>query len=127
MRNANLNTKIAVNHQHKAFAFQAAESALTNLVNATPAEIKTLNVPANETAAPADNTDWFAATGVADNATVSADLQMDLLEISAPGTYKFSGFGMNVVTVKYQADAMGEVDGTNTSSHNRMEVILVRD
>lgn len=127
MRNANLNTKIAVNHQHKQFAFQAAENALANLLNTSSAEMGTLDVPADEDAAAEENEDWFAATVVDNSATVSADLTMDLLEISAPGKYKFSGFGLNVVTIRYQADAVGEVDGTNTTAHNRMEVVLIRD
>lgn len=127
MRSANLNTKIAVNHQHKQFAFQAAESALTNLVNTTASEMSSLNVPGTVAAPALNNSDWFAATTVTDSATVSADLEMDLLEVSPPGKYMFSGFGMNVVTVRYQADAVGEVDGTNATAHNRMEVVLVRD
>lgn len=127
MRSANLNTKIAINHQHKQFAFQAAESALTNLINTDASEMSSLNVPGTVAAPALNNSDWFAATTVADSATVSADLEMDLLEVSPPGKYMFSGFGMNVVTVRYQADAVGEVDGTNATAHNRMEVVLVRD
>jgi type IV pilus assembly protein PilX len=127
MRSANLNTKIAVNHQHKQFAFQAAESALANLLNLNSSDFSTLNVPADESTAATNNPNWFTATGVAHNATVSADLEMDLIEVSAPGTYKYSGYGLSVVSVRYQADAIGEVDGTNTTAHNRMEVHLVRD
>lgn len=127
MRSANLNTKIAVNHQHKQFAFQAAESALANLLSLNPADMGTLNVPPDESSAAINNANWFTATGVDHNATVSADLEMDLLEVSPPGRYKYTGYGLSVVAVRYQADAVGEVDGTNTTAHNRMEVHLVRD
>lgn len=127
MRSANLYTKIAVNHQHKQFAFQAAENALTKLLTLDKDEMKTLVVPGTETDPPETNTDLFTQDSIADSPAVSADLTMDLLEVSPPGQYKFSGFGLNVVTVLYQADAEGEVDGTNTVSHNRMEVALIRD
>jgi type IV pilus assembly protein PilX len=123
MRGANLGARIAVNHQHKQLAFQAAENALAKLTSLPPAEMKTLNVPGvlnnvetNPNFIPVDT-----------NAHNSADLDMKLVDISRPGKYKFSGFGLNIVTVVFQADAMGKVGNTNSSSHNRMEVALVRE
>jgi type IV pilus assembly protein PilX len=127
MRSANLYTKISVNHQHKQFAFQAAENALTKLLTLNTAEMGALVVPGTVAAAAETNANLYQQNGIADSPDVSADLTMDLLEVSPPGRYKFSGFGLNVVTVLYQADAEGRVDGTNTVSHNRMEVALVRD
>jgi type IV pilus assembly protein PilX len=127
MRSANLYTKIAVNHQHKQFAFQAAENVLTKLLTLDKDEMKTLKVPGKETDPAEPNPDLYSQNAIADSPAISADLTMDLLEVSPPGKYKFSGFGLNVVTVLYQADAEGEVDGTNTVSHNRMEVALIRD
>jgi type IV pilus assembly protein PilX len=127
MRSANLYTKIAVNHQHKQFAFQAAENALTRLITLDATEMGTLSVPGTVAAAAVDNFNWYQQNSIADSADVSADLSMDLTEVSAPGKYKFSGFGLNVVTVVYQADAAGRVDGANAVSHNRMEVALIRD
>ncbi len=126
MRSANLNTKIAVNHQHKLFAFQAAEGALSNLLNANTEELTELEVPGNVADVAAANPDYFEELTVANSPTVSADLTLDLLEVSPPGKYMFSGFGMNVVTIRYQADSVGEVVGSNNTSHNRMEVVLVR-
>ena len=127
MRNANLGTRIAVNHQHKQYAFQAAENALSKLTNLDPDGMKSLEVPGSVAAAPKNNADWFASEAGYGDAKASADLSMDLLEISRPGQYKFSGYGLNVVTVIYQADAVGKVGGVNATAHNRMQVALIRD
>ena len=127
MRNANLGTRIAVNHQHKQFAFQAAENALSKLTNLDSDEMKDLDVPGSVDATPTNNADWFVSEAGYGDAKASADLSMDLLEISQPGQYKFSGYGLNVVTVVYQADAVGKVGGVNATAHNRMQVALIRD
>jgi type IV pilus assembly protein PilX len=127
MRSANLYTKIAVNHQHKQFSFQGAENALTRLITLDASEMGGLAVPGTLGAPATVNSDFFEEVGVAGSPDFSADLTMDMVEVSAPGAYKFSGFGLNVVTVVYQADAEGVVDGTKSGSHNRMEVALIRD
>lgn len=123
MRSTNLGTKIAVNHQHKQLAFQAAENALAKLTSLPPAEMQNLNVPG--TLNGVENNPAFIPADA--NAHNSADLDMTLVDISKPGKYKFSGFGLNIVTVVFQADAIGSVGNSHSSSHNRMEVALVRD
>lgn len=127
MRSANLNTRIAVNHQHKLFAFQAAENALSMLLDASVSELKTLKIPGKEDDVPEVNEDMFDVAAVAGSVGVSADLEMDLIEVSPPGKYKFSGYGMNVISIKFQADSVGKVEGSKSTAHNRMEVILVRN
>ena len=123
MRSANLDTKIAVNHQHKQFAFHAgAENALNRLL---VADITTVKAPGTLNGAPVTNTNWFQESNVSNNASVSADLTMDMTEISKQ--YKFSGFPLNVVTFVFTADAYGRVDGANNKVHNRMEVALIRE
>ncbi len=123
MRSANLDTKIAINHQHKQLAFQAAENAFAKLTTLPASQMSQLNIPG--TVGATTRTTDFVPTDP--NAHNSADLDLQLIEISSPGQYKFSGFGLNIVTVIYQADAMGEVDGTNATAHNRMGVALIRE
>ncbi len=127
MRSANLGTRIAVNHQHKQFAFQAAENALSLLTNLSSDDMKNLSVPGATADDPIVNSDWYVESSTGHGGAVSADLAMTLEEVSAPGQYKFSGFGLNVVTVVYQADATGKVEGVNTTAHNRMQVALIRN
>lgn len=132
MRSANIDTKIAVNHQHKQMAFQAAENALTKLLISKPSDVS----PPEAKGATIDKGDWYYSadpkSGVDSTdpswfTKSSADLKLELIEISKPGQYKFSGYGLNIITIVFQADAIGEVDGTNAKAHNRMEVALVRE
>ena len=131
MRSANLDTKITVNHQHKQLAFQAAENALTKLTSLpmTDPEMKNLNVPGQIEDTPETTTSWFSSTGTdeAPAPDLSADITMDYVEKSAPGKYKFSGFGLNIITHIYQAEAIGSVTGTNATARNRMQVALLRE
>lgn len=124
MRSTTLETKIAVNHQFKQMSFQAAESALAKLLGENPG----VSVPGTVAAPAVPNPDYYdhpGTTGI--HPATDADLDMDLIKMSAPGEYKFSGFGLSVITLIYQADAVGHVTGNDTSTHNRMEVALVRD
>ena len=123
MRSANLDTKIAINYQHKQLAFQAAENAFARLTSLPPQQMQNLNVPGVKNVV-ANNMDFIPTDPSAKN---SSDLDMQLVDISKPGQYKFSGYGLNIVTVIYQADAEGEVDGTNATVHNRMQVALIRE
>ncbi|WP_456375522.1 pilus assembly PilX family protein [Thiolapillus sp.] len=123
MRSAHIDTKIAVNHQQKQLAFQAAENAFAKLTSLPPDEMKDLDVPGTLNAT-SNNADFVP---VDSDTHTSADLEMKLTDISRPGQYKFSGFGLNIVTVVFQADAFGEVSNTNARAHNRMEVALVRE
>jgi type IV pilus assembly protein PilX len=128
MRSANLDTRITVNHQHKQLAFQAAENALTKLVALpmTDPEMQELNVPGNIESPPETTAAWFKNIDT-DAPDLTADLTMDYVEKSAPGKYKFSGFGLNIVTHIYQAEAVGAVANTNARAHNRMHVALLRE
>ncbi len=123
MRSANLDTRIAVNHQHKQFAFQAAENALAKLTHSSP---NSVSKPASLNAAPVTTPNFYKNNTVSDSVDTSAQLTMDMTVKSNPGQYKISGYGLNLVTIVYQADAVGKVDGTPTKAHNRMEVALLR-
>lgn len=128
MRSANLDTKIAVNHQHKQYAFQAAENALTSLTS-NPLEdlengIPALLLPGTISAAPVENSYWYHQYASTGNPELSADLTMDLIAIRKG--LKISGYGLNTKSPVYQADAFGRVDGTSATTHNRMEVALIR-
>lgn len=131
MRSTNLDTKITVNHQHKQMAFQAAENTFAELTGLpiTNPKMKPpqLNVPGNINDDPELNSNWYTQSGVTGSPDLSSDLTMTYTEKAAPGKYKFSGFGLNIVTHIYQADAIGKVDGTNASAHNRMQVALIRE
>lgn len=140
MRSANLDTKIAVNHQHKQVAFQTAENALTKLTLLSREEIRDLRMPRAEgdcryiqdgTACPTDETqlcntisDWYSTSEYLPSAATAA---LKLTEISPKGKYKFSGYGLNIITYIFQADSCARVENTNARSHNRMEVALIRE
>ncbi len=129
MRSANLDTRITVNHQHKQLAFQAAESALTKLTSLpmTDEEMKNLNVPGNIEDNYQCNIGWYQETGSNSSPDLDANLAMDYVEKSAPGKYKFSGFGLKIITHVYRADATGRVTGTGAEATNSMEVALLRE
>ncbi len=123
MRNTNLDTRIAVNHQHKQLSFQAAENAFAILTGEEP----NVDVPGTTTDDPVLNDNFFSATGIEGQPDVAADLVMDFVRVSSPGEYKFSGFGLSIVTLIYDADATGKVATGGATTHNRMGVVLVRD
>ena len=130
MRSANLDTKIAINHQHKQYAFQAAENALATLISNPLETLENgpmgLSIPeTTETAPPEENPNWYQQAEV-DNQqpALSADLTVDFL-VMREGL-KISGYGLNTKSPVYQADAVGKVAGTNATVHNRMEVALIR-
>jgi type IV pilus assembly protein PilX len=122
MRSANLDTKIAVNQQLKEMTFQASENALTMV---TGPQI-TIDLPSSlgeENAV--TNVNYFQSTGVDNQSDISADVTVEMLEISRK--YKFSGFPLNVLTILYQADAQGAVAGNRTKTINRKQVALIRN
>lgn len=130
MRNTNLDSKIAVNHQHKQISFQAAENALAKLTGPEPEDSDSggqVKVPPTTPGAERLNPDYYVATGVTDQPDSSADLGLKFIYQSNPGQYKFSGFGLSIITLVYDADSNSEIDGSNTKTHNRMQVALVRD
>jgi type IV pilus assembly protein PilX len=124
MRSTNLDTKIAVNHQFKEMSFQAAENALARVTG--PLEDADLDLPNALGAVNAvTNFDYYESTGVDHQPDFSADVELEMTEISR--RYKFSGFPLNVLTVMYQADSRGTVAGTDTQTINRMQVALIRN
>ncbi|WP_456418116.1 pilus assembly PilX family protein [Thiolapillus sp.] len=129
MRSANLDTKITINHQHKQLAFQAAENALTKLtsLDMTDPAMDNLQIPGNIDDAPETTSLWYQQSDVDGTPDLAADLTMNYIEKSAPGKYKFSGFGLNIITHVYQADGVGTVSGTNARIQNRMHVTLLRE
>ena len=122
MRNTTLGTKMAVNHQFKQMSFQAAESALARLTGPDPK----VNVPLTEASSPVKNIDYFSANGVG-QPDISADLTVRDLVVSAPGQYKFSGYGLSVTTFVYTATAVGRVGGSKATAANQMQIALIRD
>ncbi len=122
MRNTNLDTKIAVNHQHKQISFQAAESALFKLMSPNP----NVSVPLTVAAAPIMNDDYFSSAG-GSQPSVEADLSIDYIRASEKGEFKFNGFGLNLTTLIYQADAQGTITGSNVKANTRMGVVLIRN
>ncbi|MGD9170246.1 MAG: hypothetical protein PVI97_09315 [Candidatus Thiodiazotropha sp.] len=136
MRNTNFETKIAVNHQFKEMSFRAAENALA-IVTAPELDATGLDIPStignsshngnvfesHPDGTPIDST-------LAQQPPVSADV--DLLyerkvdPKAGEGNMLFSGHQIDVVTHLYQADAVGTVGDSGTSTHNRMQVALIR-
>ncbi|MCP3670508.1 MAG: hypothetical protein GY814_08755 [Gammaproteobacteria bacterium] len=128
MRSTTMETKIAVNQQFKQLSFQAAESAFARLLGENP------NVDLPGTVGDFEpNEDYYERDATDSTSTqqaqpgTDADLRVELVKVSAPGEYKFSGFGLDIITVIYQADAFGHVTGNEATTNNRMEVALVRE
>ncbi|MEW8658115.1 MAG: PilX N-terminal domain-containing pilus assembly protein [Candidatus Thiodiazotropha endolucinida] len=122
MRSTNLDTKIAVNQHLKEMTFQAAENALAQVTG----PVVTVNLPNSLGPDNAvNNISYYQSYGVTDQPNISADVNVEMLEISR--RYKFSGFPLNVLTIMYQADSRGIVAGNNTQSINRMQVALIRN
>ena len=120
---SNIAKKIAINHQFKQLSFQAAESALSRLLSPSP----DITIPPTIDSPSELTTDYFVSNNVERQPDLSADITIDFIEESVPGKYKYSGFGLDVVSLLYQADSVGRVDNSNAKSHNRMQVTLIRD
>ncbi|NOQ79554.1 MAG: hypothetical protein GQ546_09160 [Gammaproteobacteria bacterium] len=144
VQNSTLETKIAVNHQHKQMSFQTAESALARVLG-PDADIKK---PLVVGAAAVDNINYYACktdfkdcdfkctndfsdckfkNRASERTTLSSNLKMEYIERSVPGKYKFSGYSLDIVTLVYEAEAKGQVNGTGATSTNRMEIALIRE
>ncbi|MCU7906842.1 MAG: hypothetical protein KZQ76_13570 [Candidatus Thiodiazotropha sp. (ex Epidulcina cf. delphinae)] len=133
MRNTNLETKIAVNHQFKALTFQAAESALA-IVTGPDLDDLDLDIPAVVQSS-ANNGNVFVsvvedADGIKQQPDIRADVDMTYEASVDPkkgqGNILFSGHQLDTVTHLYRADAFGFVNGSNTRTQNRMQVALIR-
>ena len=122
MRSANLDARIAGNHQHKQLSFQAAENALAILLGPNPGAVAPHTTPGLVK----ENNNYFLARGVAGQPDLSTNLDVMFERQTAPGQYKFSGYGLSITALIYQADSHGHVDGTKTKTHNRMSVALIR-
>lgn len=128
MRNTNLETKIAVNHQFKELSFQAAENALS-IITGPELDALDLRIPAviDETLT---TTDFYEIVDVTDQADAHVDVDMTYQAVIDPkqglGNILFSGFQLDTVTHLYLADSFGAVNGSGSTTHNRMQVALIR-
>jgi type IV pilus assembly protein PilX len=128
MRNTNIETKIAVNHQFKELSFQAAENALS-IITGPELDAIELNIPA--TIGDTESTpDFYVAENITDQADARANVTMTYEDMIDPkqgmGNMLFSGFQLDVVTHLYLANSTGQVDGNGTQTTNRMQVALIR-
>jgi len=124
MRSTRMETKISVNHQFKQTSFLAAESALAKLTGPIPEA----QIPkAIEGSEPVLNKAYFSSTDVDGQADITADLSISYIKTSTPGEFKFSGYGLGVTSLIYQADAVGKVGSTHINTHNRMGLAKVRN
>ena len=130
MHNTNLDTKIAANHQHKQISFQAAESALAKFTAEAPelsdagagdtAVLIPLTTELGEPGAK-ENENYYVATEIDQQPDSSANLT---ITYEGEANIKISGNSLsNSYTVHlYTLDAIGKVEGSNTETHNRMQV-----
>ncbi|MES9850930.1 MAG: PilX N-terminal domain-containing pilus assembly protein [Candidatus Thiodiazotropha sp. L084R] len=128
MRNTNIETKIAVNHQFKELSFQAAENALA-IITGPELDAVNLNIPATVgTTVPTPN--FNPLSGITDQADTHAEINMLYEDVIDPkqgkGNMLFSGFQLDIATHLYLADSTGFVDGNETKTTNRMQVALIR-
>jgi type IV pilus assembly protein PilX len=136
MRNTNIETKIAVNHQFKELSFRAAENALA-IVTGPELDTTDLEIPST-IGKTTHNTDFFQThpegipidTTLAEQPPVSASVELLYQDKIDPkegrGNILFSGHQLDIITHLYLADAVGTVGGNGTRTHNRMQVALIR-
>ncbi|MCU7839189.1 MAG: hypothetical protein KZQ94_07405 [Candidatus Thiodiazotropha sp. (ex Troendleina suluensis)] len=136
MRNTNLETKIAVNHQLKELSFRAAENALM-IVTGPELDSIGLDIPStigNTT----NNVDFFNShpggtpidVALAEQPPMSVDVDVLYEDKVDPkegkGNILFSGFQLDIITHLFLVDAVGTIGDSSTSTHNRMQVGLIR-
>jgi hypothetical protein len=135
MRNTNLDTKIAVNHQFKELSFTAAENALAKVAGPDLDSIDELDMPTvidqvtyNEnffttpTAAEIRSSPNLA--DLADQPPMKASLSMKY-EGEKTGLF-FTGHQLDNTAHLFLAEATGSVGDSNTRTQNRMQVALIR-
>jgi len=110
MRSSTQGARMAANYQHKQQSFQAAESALMDMMNAPPADVAPA---ALNPGAVKDTPGYFQAAGSTNQPDVFADLKVEYLETS--NNLLISGFHLNSTAYVYRADATGCVR-TQTAS-----------
>jgi type IV pilus assembly protein PilX len=127
MRNTNFETKIAVNHQLKELSFRAAENALA-IVTGPELDATGLDIP-SVVDATTSNDDLFEST-VTGQPSLSTIVDIKYLRKIDPkageGNMLFSGHQLDIITHLYQVDSTGTVNESGTSTHNRMQVALIR-
>ncbi|MCG7904866.1 MAG: PilX N-terminal domain-containing pilus assembly protein [Candidatus Thiodiazotropha lotti] len=132
MRNTNIETKIAANHQLKELSFQAAENALSIVTGVSTSELVTdynLDVP-NVIDQTRTTGNFYESNSVTHQADIRADIDMTYEAFIDPkqgmGNRLFSGYQFDVSTHLFQVDAFGYVGSSGTQTHNRMQVALIR-
>ena len=132
MRNTNIETKIAANHQLKELSFQAAENALSIVTGTPTSELVTdynLDVP-NVIGQTRTTGNFYESSGVTDQADIRANIDMTYEDFIDPkqgmGNRLFSGYQFDVSTHLFQVDAFGHVGNSGSQTHNRMQVALIR-
>ncbi|MBT2988306.1 MAG: hypothetical protein KME65_05030 [Candidatus Thiodiazotropha sp. (ex Ctena orbiculata)] len=136
MHNTNFETKIAVNHQFKEMSFRAAENALA-IVTGPELDSIGLDIP-NTIGDLAHNADFFDThpsgtamdTALSETPPMSVDVDVTYQDKIDPkegkGNMLFSGFQLDIITHLFILDAVGSVGDSNTRTHNRMQVALIR-
>jgi type IV pilus assembly protein PilX len=136
LRNTNVETTIAVNHQFKELSFRAAENALA-IVTGPELDATSLNIP-NKIGNSINNANFFEThpqgnpivPTLAKQPPISASVKLLYTKKIDPkegnGNLLFNGHQVDVVTHLFLADAVGTVGGSGTKTHNRMQVALIR-
>jgi type IV pilus assembly protein PilX len=127
MRNTNFETKISVNHQLKELSFRAAENALA-IVTGPELDSIGIDIP-NVVDETTTNANLFEAT-VTGQPSLSTEVdiwyQRKIDPKAGEGNMLFSGHQLDIITHLYQVDAKGTVNESGTTTHNRMQVALIR-
>ncbi|MES9992271.1 MAG: PilX N-terminal domain-containing pilus assembly protein [Candidatus Thiodiazotropha sp.] len=132
MRNTNLDTKIAVNHQFKEISFRAAENALAIVTGPELSVLDNLDIPNVE--GEITRSDPFFTThdelgnplepAFSDQLPMRASLTMEY-QGERQGLF-FSGHQLDNTTHLFLVDAVGTVAESATHTQNRMQVGLIR-
>jgi type IV pilus assembly protein PilX len=128
MRNTNIETKIAVNHQFKELSFQAAENALA-IITGPQLDSVAVNIPATIDSTEL-TTNFNPISGITDQADTHSDVAILYEDVIDPkkggGNMLFTGFQLDIVAHLYQINSTGFVSGNATQTTNRMQVALIR-
>ncbi|MCU7861708.1 MAG: hypothetical protein KZQ86_18190 [Candidatus Thiodiazotropha sp. (ex Lucinoma kastoroae)] len=148
MRNTNLETKIAVNHQLKELNFRGVEDAFA-IVTGPELDSIGLDIPStigditqnicffktyNDGSGPCLNIDPVfdpaLALALAEQPRISVDATVEYEAKIDPkegeGNILFSGHQLDIITHLFLVDAFGTIGDSSTSTHNRMQVALIR-
>jgi type IV pilus assembly protein PilX len=127
MRNTNFETKISVNHQLKELSFRAAENALAIV---TGPELDSIGIDIPSVVGETTNNGNLFESTVTGQPSLSTSVDIEYLRKIDPkageGNMLFSGHQLDIITHLYQVDSTGTVNESGTSTHNRMQVALIR-